>query len=108
MDEMSEILTSYVYSEPNILSYFLQNKFNSRKEHVLEEMKKEIMHSKKDDEDEDWGDGKCVRHKKFLWDLMEKPHTSLAAKVYYVCIVYCIVPKYVMQGPATLLFLWDH
>ena len=57
-----------------------QNKFNTRKEHVLEEMKKEATQLKADD-DEEWGEGKCMNHQRFLWDLMEKPHTSVAAKV---------------------------
>ncbi len=68
-----------------------QNKYNVRKEHVLEEMKKELMQNVKE-EPEEWGDGKCASYQRFLWDLMEKPHTSLAAKVrefvYYVLAVY--------------------
>lgn len=58
-----------------------QNKYNTRKEHVIEEMKKDAVQNKQVEE-EDWGDGKCARHQRFLWDLMEKPHTSLAAKVH--------------------------
>ena len=57
-----------------------QQKYNTRKEHVEEEMKKEATNLKKEDPEE-WGEGKCVRYQRFLWDLMEKPHTSLAAKV---------------------------
>ena len=57
-----------------------QNKFNTRKEHVLDEMKKEATQLNKEEE-EDWGNGKCVHYQRFLWDLMEKPHTSFAAKV---------------------------
>ncbi len=57
-----------------------QGKFNTRREHVLEEMKKEARDLKQEDFEE-WGDGKCVHYQRFLWDLMEKPHTSLAAKV---------------------------
>ena len=43
-------------------------------------MKKDAMQNKAV-EVEDWGEGKCANHQRFLWDLMEKPHTSLAAKV---------------------------
>ena len=57
-----------------------QNKFNTRKEHVLEEMRKEATQLKTED-DEEWGEGKCVDYQRFLWDLMEKPNTSFAAKV---------------------------
>jgi len=57
-----------------------QHKYHQRKEHVHEEMRKEaeslIAH-----EEEDWGDGKCAKYQKFLWDLLEKPTTSVAARV---------------------------
>ncbi len=58
-----------------------QNKYNTRKEHVIEEMKKAAKDIRNDDDQEEWGEGKCVDYQKFLWDLMEKPHTSFAAKV---------------------------
>ena len=57
-----------------------QNKFNTRKEHVEEEMKKEALNVKKEVE-EDFGTGKFAKYQKCLWDLIEKPHTSTAAKV---------------------------
>lgn len=57
-----------------------QNKFNTRKEHVEEEMKKEAMNVKKEVE-EDFGTGKFAKYQRCLWDLIEKPHTSTAAKV---------------------------
>jgi hypothetical protein len=57
-----------------------QNKYNTRKEHILEEMKKELAKNVQEEED-DWGDGRCAGSERFIWDLMEKPHTSLAAKV---------------------------
>ncbi len=58
-----------------------QNKYNTRKEHVIEEMKKAAKDLRKDDDVEEWGNGRCVHYQRFLWDLMEKPHTSFAAKV---------------------------
>ena len=57
-----------------------QNKFNTRKEHVEEEMKKEAANIKKEVE-EDFGTGKFAKYQKCLWDIIEKPHTSTAAKV---------------------------
>ena len=63
-----------------------QNKFNTRKEHVEEEMKKEANNVKKEVE-EDFGDGKFAKYQKCLWDLIEKPHTSTAAKVKLLLIV---------------------
>ncbi len=58
-----------------------QNKYNTRKEHVIDEMKKAAKDLRKNEDDEEWGEGKCVHYQRFLWDLMEKPHTSFAAKV---------------------------
>ena len=49
-------------------------------EHVVDEMKKEADNIKKEVE-EDFGDGKFAKYQKCLWDLIEKPHTSTAAKV---------------------------
>ena len=43
-------------------------------------MKKDATNIKSEEE-EVWGDGRCVAYQKFIWDLMEKPHTSMAAKV---------------------------
>jgi len=57
-----------------------QNKYNTRKEHVIEEMKKEANNIQKEVE-EDFGTGKFVKYQICLWDLIEKPHTSTAAKV---------------------------
>ena len=58
-----------------------QNKYNTRKEHVIEEMKKEANNIRKEVE-EDFGSGKFVKYQICLWDLIEKPHTSMAAKVW--------------------------
>ena len=57
-----------------------QHKYHQRKEHVHEEMRKEAE-SLKNQEEEEWGDGKCAKWQKFLWDLLEKPTTSIAARV---------------------------
>ena len=57
-----------------------QHKYHQRKEHVHEEMRKEAESLVAHDE-EDWGDGKCAKYQKFLWDLLEKPTTSVAARV---------------------------
>jgi len=57
-----------------------QNKYNTRKEHVIEELKKDANNVQKEVE-EDFGTGKFVKYQICLWDLIEKPHTSFAAKV---------------------------
>lgn len=57
-----------------------QHKYHQRKEHVHEEMRKEAE-SLRQREEEEFGDGKCAQYQKFLWDLLEKPTTSIAARV---------------------------
>ena len=57
-----------------------QHKYHQRKEHVHEEMRKEADSLKTNDE-EDFGDAKCASYQKYLWDLLEKPTTSIAARV---------------------------
>ena len=49
-------------------------------ESPMMEMRKEAE-SLKNQEEEEWGDGKCAKYQKFLWDLLEKPTTSVAARV---------------------------
>ena len=60
-----------------------QNKFNTRKEFIEDEMKKEAANIKKEVE-EDFGTGKFAKYQRCLWDLIEKPHTSTAAKVEHI------------------------
>lgn len=57
-----------------------QHKYHQRKEHVHEEMRKEAESLKQRDEEE-FGDGPCVKYQKYLWDLLEKPTSSLPARV---------------------------
>ncbi|XP_037089256.1 potassium voltage-gated channel protein Shab-like isoform X2 [Pollicipes pollicipes] len=56
-----------------------QHKYHTRREYVNEEMKKEAD-SLKTGETEQFGSGKWAQYQKFLWDLMEKPTTSLGAR----------------------------
>ena len=57
-----------------------QNKFLTRKEFVEDAMEKDALLLKKE-ADEYWGEGCSARSQQFLWDLFEKPESSLAAKV---------------------------
>lgn len=57
-----------------------QHKYHQRKEHVHEEMRKEAESLRQRDEEE-FGEGKCAHYQKMLWDLLEKPTTSIAARV---------------------------
>ncbi|CAO1318918.1 unnamed protein product, partial [Diamesa tonsa] len=56
-----------------------QHKYHQRKEHVHEEMRKEAE-SLRQREEEEFGDGKCAQYQKYLWDMLEKPNTSFAAR----------------------------
>ena len=58
-----------------------QNKYHQRKDHVLEEMKKEADLLKVEKEEEETGDRWCEHSRKKIWDLVEHPHTSKAARV---------------------------
>ena len=57
-----------------------QHKYHQRKDHVQEEMKKEAE-SLKTGEVEDFGDHWCAEYQRYVWDLLEKPTTSIAARV---------------------------
>lgn len=58
-----------------------QHRYHQKKEHVFEEMRKEAESLRQRQEEEDFGDGKCSKWRKKLWDLLEKPQTSRAARV---------------------------
>ena len=57
-----------------------QHKYHQRKEHVFEEIRKEqeSLHQR---EEEDFGVGKWAQYQKQVWDLLEKPQSSTAARV---------------------------
>jgi len=57
-----------------------QHKYHQRKEHVFEEMRKEAD-SLLEPAGEDFGTGYCSNWQQKLWDLLEKPQTSMAARV---------------------------
>lgn len=57
-----------------------QQRYHQRRDNVFEEMKKE-MESLKEHDEEMFGTSKLQRYQKFVWDLLEKPQTSVAARV---------------------------
>jgi hypothetical protein len=71
------VLSEVAHQNINISTF---DEMVSRKEHVIDEMKKEAANIKKEVE-EDFGTGKFAKYQRCLWDLIEKPHTSTAAKV---------------------------
>ena len=58
-----------------------QHKYHQKKEHVFEEMRKEAESLKERVDVEDFGDGCCSKWRQRIWDLLEKPTTSKAARV---------------------------
>lgn len=60
-----------------------QNKYHQKKDHVLEEMKKELELLKVEKE-ENVSDRCCSHARKKIWDLVEHPHTSKAARVSFL------------------------
>lgn len=57
-----------------------QQRYHQKRDNVFEEMKKELESLKEHDE-ELFGTSQWQRYQKFVWDLLEKPQTSLAARV---------------------------
>jgi len=60
-----------------------QHRYHQRKENVFEEMRKEAesVRGQGGAVDEDFGSGPCATWRRRVWDLMEKPQTSMAARV---------------------------
>ena len=68
-----------------------QHRYHQRKEHVLEEMRKEADSLLTEPAVEDFGDGPWAKWQQRLWDLLEKPQTSMAARVCPLLSVYLLV-----------------
>lgn len=60
-----------------------QHRYHQKKEHVYEEIRKEAESIRQRDED-DFGTGICSMWRQKIWDLLEKPTTSMAARVRFV------------------------
>ncbi|RWS26600.1 potassium voltage-gated channel protein Shab-like protein [Leptotrombidium deliense] len=67
-----------------------QHKYHERKEHVYEEMRKEAESLRQRDE-EHFGTGCIAKYQKYVWDLLEKPQSSMAARVVAVVSILFIV-----------------
>ena len=57
------------------------DKFNARREHILAEVEKEKHTQGEAEVEEDFGNGYFASYQKALWDLFEKPQSSLPAKL---------------------------
>ncbi len=58
-----------------------QHKYHQKKEHVYEEIRKEAESLKANVQVEDFGTGPFANIRRKTWDLLEKPQTSMAARV---------------------------
>lgn len=66
------------------LEHCCLTKYNQRRDHILEEMRKDDECLNPDDGIESFGTGRYDRLRKFVWDLLEKPDSSKPAKVSYI------------------------
>ncbi|CAF0756161.1 unnamed protein product [Rotaria sordida] len=73
-----------------------QNKYHQKKEHVLEEMKKEVELLKVE-KGESFGEHCCPNARRKIWDLVEHPHTSKAARV-----IACVSIAFILLSSFTL------
>ncbi|XP_074641121.1 potassium voltage-gated channel subfamily B member 1-like [Tubulanus polymorphus] len=67
-----------------------QHKYHQKKEHVYDEIRKEAE-SLKQREEEDFGTGPFSKWRMKVWDLLEKPQTSTAARVLAVVSILFII-----------------
>lgn len=67
-----------------------QHRYHQKKEHVYEEIRKEAESIRQRDED-DFGTGVCSHWRQKVWDLLEKPTTSMAARVSSLYIIFKLI-----------------
>ena len=74
-----------------------QNKFLSRKEFIEEEMNKEAQHIKREMSERRKISSWCSRAQQIIWNLFEKPESSLAAKVTsWVSVLFVVISTVAM------------
>ncbi|XP_060572245.1 uncharacterized protein LOC132730353 isoform X3 [Ruditapes philippinarum] len=67
-----------------------QHKYHQKKENVFEEIRKEAESLRQRDA-EDFGTGPCAKWREKVWNLLEKPTTSMAARVVAIVSILFIV-----------------
>ncbi|XP_076344161.1 potassium voltage-gated channel protein Shab-like [Tachypleus tridentatus] len=78
------------YMEPCCLQ-----RYNQNKESLLADFN--VEHSTEDKEKENFGGGRLAIYKMFLWNLMEKPTSSFAARIFAVVSVLFIILATIVQ-----------
>ena len=62
------------------MTWYHRDKFIDKRELIVTEMER-TAHQLEVEETENFGRGRFARYQKFVWDLMEKPESSRAAKI---------------------------
>ncbi|KAL8618644.1 hypothetical protein ACOMHN_015754 [Nucella lapillus] len=83
-----------------------QHKYHQKKEHVFEEIRKEAE-SIRQREVDDFGTGSCSKYRQKVWDLLEKPTTSMAARVLALISILFIVLSTIALTLNTIPHLHD-
>ncbi|XP_076331395.1 potassium voltage-gated channel protein Shab-like isoform X3 [Tachypleus tridentatus] len=83
------------YLEPCCL-----HKYNQKKEYIQAELEEELMDDQ--EEEEIFEEGRCTRHRKFLWNLMEKPTSSISARIVATLSILFIILATIAQTLNTL------
>ena len=71
-----------------------QHRYHQKKENVFEEIRKEAESLRQRDA-EDFGTGICAKWRERVWDLLEKPTTSMAARVSDIFVYTCTVSLHI-------------
>ena len=69
-----------IQHDSTILSLLGRDKFVDKRELIVTEMER-TAHQLEVEETETFGRGRFARYQKCVWDLMEKPESSMAAKI---------------------------
>lgn len=78
-----------------------QHAYHQNREQVFEEMRKEAE-SLLVEEEEDFGTGYCAKLRRKTWDILEKPQTSMAARVGIRSIAILLIISVCCRSSATI------
>ncbi|XP_013789758.2 potassium voltage-gated channel protein Shab-like isoform X2 [Limulus polyphemus] len=91
---------NYWEIDVNYLEPCCLHRYNQKKEYIQAELEEELMDDQ--EEDEIFEEGRCTRHRKFLWNLMEKPTSSISARIVATLSILFIILATIAQTLNTL------